>query len=282
MTTPLVLLVIPPDENKILLKATTTGSTKAYEIITATITDSSNSTTLIDNLKGALTDLNEIKNIANSRFNICENYNAGDAKTYKCAIVKVTNDEQTKMSSGPYEFVTFFEGPTKKITASFSSDLITQRFFNVNFDYDKKDSKLEKCIKDTQRSSSIVLKEENKNNVRVAYTLFGLPYYVTDLVSPIITSIYGRYSSPYYRRHVSPIYFSPSIRSSSPNTRIGNFLTSSSNQDMFGPSIPRSSSGSSPKVPRLSPRGRGRRGGYYEKYLKYKNKYKELKAALDK
>jgi len=88
------------------------------------------------------------------------------------------------------------------------------------------------------------------------------------------------------RRRLSPIFplfpsFRPTLLFPSPvvnysPNRIGNYLSSQSSESNLFPALPRSPRGTSPKSPRM---GR-KRGGFYEKYMKYKAKYIALKKQL--
>jgi hypothetical protein len=116
---------------------------------------------------------------------------------------------------------------------------------------------------------------------RTIYNIFGFPIGQERVRQRRVFNL-----SPILIPTISPIFI-PNIRSSSPNTRIGNFLTSSSNFDDSVPRVTRSPRGSPrvPRSPRSSPRSspkssKGRRGGYYEKYMKYKAKYIALKKQL--
>lgn len=138
--------------------------------------------------------------------------------------------------------------------------------------------------------SLAVFKREPESFWEIAYDYLGRRIW-RRRGSPVIVDV-----SP-----ISPIFFPTIITNrNSPRTKIGNLLTSS-DSNMFGNSTRKSPRGTSPKVPR-SPRGSprmgmrsprmgmsprmsprmGRRGGYYEKYMKYKAKYLDLKAKLGK
>ena len=73
----------------------------------------------------------------------------------------------------------------------------------------------------------------------------------------------------------SPLLIPSPVVNYSPN-RIGNYLSSQSSESNLFPALPRSPRGTSPKSPRM---GR-KRGGFYEKYMKYKAKYIALKKQL--
>ena len=74
---------------------------------------------------------------------------------------------------------------------------------------------------------------------------------------------------------LSPLLIPSPVVNYSPN-RIGNYFSSQSSESNLFPALPRSPRGTSPKSPRM---GR-KRGGFYEKYMKYKAKYIALKKQL--
>jgi hypothetical protein len=196
-------------------------------------------------------------------------------------IVVVKDDEKSKLVGGNFQYLNNLEIKSDKIVINAGGNASLNGFqnaFNAN---------IAELYKKFQEARNISIPPSPPPSTKkdddvweLAYTIFGIPYWRRRV----------RSISPIFIPTISPVFiptvrsYSP-IKTYSPKTRIGDFLTSPSS-DMFGPSVPRSPRGTSPKVPR-SPRGSPRsprsprsRGGYYEKYMKYKAKYIALKKQL--
>lgn len=218
-----------------------------------------------------------------SRYKLCNN--TGSAK---CMILKVSDVEKNTIlsKSKKYKFYKTYvddASNTRKINPELKDiQKETQDFF-ANFQYltDKTGNPLDKCIKEAK---------EPKQPTETFTTTFKFyrpvfPLIIRPVPEPIFSFLTFP-NNPVYPTVVSPIVVSPfvspvSSRSSSPRDR---------RFDRYepAPKVPRSPTRSeSPKVTRSPERNRRQSprrkdGGYYEKYLKYKTKYINLKNELNK
>jgi hypothetical protein len=299
----LPLLIIGPNSTMLIVNdAPTAGSMPSVTPIAGT-TESDKKTEVKTYLINPANNLTALKDIDVNRIRICVRPAAPVVPPAappapplaECAIIVVSPAEQIEIEkTATNKFYTTYTtsdgGKTRDINSAITSKGSVTAFFNSFTDLPtKKSDELDKCIKAATSpvASSSFLKPDNTTVeyrfYRPAFPrilplipgLFANMFYPsrrTVVVSPPVSPYYSPVSPVY--SPISPFLLPPALSLVSPRSNVfdrPSILNSS----------PRSSSprGTSPKMPR-SPRGR--RGGYYEKYLKYKNKYVELKAALGK
>jgi hypothetical protein len=213
----------------------------------------------------------------------------------QCAIIVVTPAEKealerivtaTTTPTAPNVFHTTYvtSGTTKNINPAINNGTVKKLF--TDFTTNSKSDELDKCISEASRTVSSAVKKLFSDDT-VVYRFYR-PTFPYPFLPPLIRSVFNPFGvfnpivysptdSPVYANVISPI-LPPLI--TVPNYPFGR-RDSYSDSNMFNDNksihIPRSPRGS-PKVPR----SRSRRGGDYEKYLKYKAKYLALKAALGK
>ena len=204
-----------------------------------------------------------------SRFKICYPTD----KSFICVILIVSDEEKTNIEKNT-KFIfrtTYEDDKTDEEKRSIPLGLVLSpksiNFF-VKFQYDTKRSgnPLDKCIKNAPKPKK---DESTKSDPEVVTYKFYRPIYPLGLFQPRLYP-YG-ITRPYVISPFTTPIGSPVRSDDSPiYPRSDRF----SGIKIPSPVVPRSprSPGSSPKVPRM------RRGGYYDKYMKYKLKYLKLKA----
>jgi len=202
-----------------------------------------------------------------SRFKLCDSKVPSTATSDKCVILFVSSNEKTKIEKDTnLKFVSTYEDDVTPNKRKFNSKLTlgstSQKFFNnFNFLTDKSGNPLDKCMNDAYKPKST-----ETIIYRFYRPIFPLPLFIRPglypyinqpfIVSPFVSPVQSRESSPRYNRF--------------------------SNEKMVAPVVPRSPSNSprAPSLPRSVSPSRSR-GGYYDKYLKYKIKYMKLKEELN-
>jgi len=220
-----------------------------------------------------------------SRYKLC-NSNSD----VKCVILKVTDSEKNTIetkSKNKYKFFKTYDDDinnTRKINPTITNlETETQNLF-VKFQYlsDKNGNPLDKCIKDAKEPPRII-------TTNITTFKFYRPIYPL-ILKPVPEPIFSFLTypnNPVYPTVISPIVVSPFVspiqsRSSSP------IIDKRFDRYEPAPKVARSPKNVSPKVPRTevnrvmkrTPKKRNQ-GGYYEKYLKYKTKYLNLKNELN-
>jgi hypothetical protein len=204
-----------------------------------------------------------------SRFKLCDSKVPSTATSDKCIILFVSSNEKTKIEKDAnLKFVSTYEDDVTPNKRKFNSKLTlgptSQKFFNnFNFLTDKSGNPLDKCMNDAYKPKST-----ETIIYRFYRPIFPLPLFIRPGLYPYINApfIVSPFVSPVQSRESSPRY-----------NRYSRF----SNEKMVAPVVPRSPSNSprSPSLPRSVSPSRSR-GGYYDKYLKYKLKYMKLKEEL--
>jgi hypothetical protein len=292
MTKNLYILIIAPDSQIALKKTGSELSIPSKSVDDAELKDLN----LNAKLKTWFEAEDGIKDIGfnPSRFKYCRSAKDEDIAKITgalpsdlkgCAILKVTNDEKAKVEKNTnYKFYSTFELNASgdrvlhKHIESLNKD---GKDFFTTFQYltDKTGNPLDKCINSAPSPSTSSITYKFYRPVfpfplLIRPGLFG-PSVVYSSNLPIVTS-------PFITPAVTPSM----SRESSP--RFSNIKTKDAPKVPRSPSpvVPRSPRTPSPVVPR-SPRSssqvisRMRRGGYYEKYMKYKLKYLKLKQELN-
>jgi len=225
-----------------------------------------------------------ISGISNDRIIIKTNDNPAGT-THYAAIIFVTNEEKNSLAiAAPNKWADFLKIKSDSITVTTGITASTLLALRTNFASNVK--LLYDGLKEARNASIpplAVFEKEPESIFELVYDFFGRSFWrrrVSPVIvrrSPVIVDVLP--ITPMFLPTITTNYNSP--------TRIGKVLTPSSDSNMFEQSTrgrTRSPRGTSPRVPR-SPRGSprmGRRGGFYEKYMKYKTKYLELKAKLGK
>lgn len=199
----------------------------------------------------------------------------------------VENINKNKYEKGNYEFQKTWKWDTttakpETIRIPINLNPASKELFTSG-GYDTFDSELDKCIRKaleksykSDDSKGIKLGDDKEDDTRVRKTIYtfyrpGLfvpPFIVDPVASLFAMQRYG-IRSPYASPYNSPLSSPYSSPYSSP-------LSS-----RLRPEMPRRrySPGDAPRVAR-SPRMSRLEGGFYEKYMKYKTKYLELKAQV--
>lgn len=196
----------------------------------------------------------------------------------------IDEKDKGKYAVNGHSFVKTFDIPDKKTGVKVPVKLEPEsvKLFTTG-GYETRDSKLDKCIKSAfkklikseEKSDGIDLgdskKDDKKEETVKIYRFYRPGLFVPPFIVDPVASLFAmqRYGirSPYNSPYNSPLSSPYSSPYSSP-------LSSRLRPEM--PSR-RYSPGDAPRVAR-SPRMGRLEGGYYEKYMKYKTKYLELKA----
>jgi len=267
----LVILIIAPNSEMLLVE-----SSKELPILTDVSFPIDNSN-VESKLKNMFSSTLVLKDLSYSRYKLCDSETPGTATSDKCIIIIVSNIEKSNIEKNTtYKFYSTYENdPTdankRVISKSLTLGTKSVAFF-TKFQYitNKSGNPLDKCINDAPKPKST---ETETIIYRFYRPIFPLPLFIRPglypygvnpyinlpfVTSPFISPIQSRESSPRYNRY-----------------------NRFSNEKMVAPVVPRSPSNSprAPSLPRSVSPSRSR-GGYYDKYLKYKLKYIKLKEEL--
>jgi hypothetical protein len=262
------LLLITAD-NKLLV-------TDGDAIIKIGYTDDTSDSTKKDSIKKSLKDTYNI-DISTSRIVFCKKGGSDDV----VFVIISSSEKETVAKIAGYKFIALKDNNSPfSIPNPVSVDAIVAEYGSEN---------LGKCLKEakTKLSSTLLTNNDDDYDKIPIRNIFGFI---------IGYQRVRRRSVNYIPSILLPFdgFYIPTVRYSSPRTKISGLFNdlnknvSNALQSSSGsPKVPRlpSSPNSSPKITRQrsssrSSSSRSRRGGYYEKYMKYKLKYLALKKQL--
>jgi len=213
-----------------------------------------------------------------SRFKICDSASPPTVSSIKCVILIVREEEKKKIESYVnFKFHSTYKKDPKdankrKINPKLTLGTKSTNFF-INFQYDtnKSGNPLDKCINIAPKPN------QNDDDTEVIRYRFYRPIFpLMSLYRPGIIyrpGIYPYMNSPYVISPFTTPIGSP-VRSPEESPMSPRF----SGLKVSSPVVPRSPSSSPGGSPRAPVVPRMRRGGFYDKYMKYKLKYLQLKA----
>jgi len=213
-----------------------------------------------ESLKNFLKDDSVLKNIELKKYIIC-NSEPKTKDSIFVAIFYVSNIEKGKIESdSKYVFRKTYADDTsdsKKRNSVLTLDSKSADVFTkFNYLTERGTSKLDNCIRDAAPKVEKLSESTTTRTFTFYRPIYPVPIFFPNIFNPYLTPI--GVQSPRY----SPVSSPMSSPRSSPRF---------STEKMVAPRVPRSPQ--SPRSPRF--------GGYYEKYMKYKNKYLSLKKELE-
>jgi hypothetical protein len=214
-----------------------------------------------------------------SRFKICDSASPATISSTKCVILIVREEEKKKIElDSTFKFYSTYENDPKnankrKINSKLTLGTKSTNFF-INFQYDtnKSGNPLDKCINIAPKPYPVT----NDDTEVIRYRFYRPIFPLMSLFRPGIIyrpGIYPYINSPYVISPFTTPIGSP-VRSPVESPMSPRF----SGLKVSSPVVPRSPSSSPGGSPRAPVVPRMRRGGFYDKYMKYKLKYLQLKA----
>jgi hypothetical protein len=214
-----------------------------------------------------------------SRFKICDSASPATVSSTKCVILIVREEEKKKIElDSSFKFYSTYENDPKnankrKINSKLTLGTKSTNFF-INFQYDtnKSGNPLDKCIKIAPKPYPVT--DDDIDVIR--YRFYRPIFPLMSLFRPGLIyrpGIYPYINAPYVISPFTTPIGSP-VRSPEESPMSPRF----SGLKVSSPVVPRSPSSSPGSSPRAPVVPRMRRGGFYDKYMKYKLKYLQLKA----